>query len=348
MGAGCMRTEPNIKSGDGGQQPERDVSVASSTPGVTLAGTVCEPREGTIAAALLVSGSGPQDRDETVAGHAVFRVMAHELARVGVATLRVDDRGVGGSGGDYLASTPDQIVHDAALAWGTLRAECGRVPTGIIGHSQGCLIGALAAARTSPAFFVALSGTCERGRDALLGQHRDILESEGATPAAVVRQVSFMSGLFDIIEGTDDAGEQRRQLGRYAAENLELLRESGFVEEADEEIVAFVVDDASEWETRFLLTTDARGAFERVPCPVLAMCGENDLQVDAERSLGAIEDAVRGTGMPFRGRVLSGLNHLLQVCTRETSFAYDDLGPPDAGGAAQEVREWLDTGVLAR
>ena len=179
----------------------RQTRMPSSTPGVTLACAITTPRgrpaQGLV---VLLSGSGPQDRNQTVAGQPSFRRLRESLAECGFATASWDDRGVGDSGGDYQASNSDQLVADALECAAALREQFDpALPLFLLGHSQGALV-ATKCVVTSPAMFnglLLLAGAGRRGREVLLDQHRRICESEGWSEGDISSTLALKRAVFD-------------------------------------------------------------------------------------------------------------------------------------------------------
>ena len=162
---------------------------------MTLSGTLTIPPAKKVqAGVVLVSGSGPQDRDESLLGHKPFWVIADHFARHGIAVLRYDDRGTGRSTGDFGSATSWDFADDAKAALGNRRScpELPRVPVGVCGHSEGGMIAALVAARNMNVdFIVMLAGTGVNGEQILYSQTRLMLEAEGVPEKEIQKQVAF-------------------------------------------------------------------------------------------------------------------------------------------------------------
>ena len=160
-----------------------EVTVAHGD--VVLAGTLTVPAgPGPHPAAVLVTGRGPHDRDETLGPHRPFRLLADTLARAGVAVLRTDDRGVGGSTGSLVGATYDDLVGDGLAGVELLRSRPDVDPAqvGLIGHSEGGYLAPLAAGRGPVAFVVSLAGPAVPGTDVLVEQSRLLPGLPGVGP----------------------------------------------------------------------------------------------------------------------------------------------------------------------
>ena len=188
----------------------RDASYQSKD-GTALAGTFTVRRGGgKHPAAVMVTGTGTQDRDESLFGHKPFLVIADHLTRAGIAVLRVDDRGIGGSGGDTAATTLDDKTDDtlAGVAWLAAQPDVDPVRIGVIGHSEGGLIAPMVASRSSTpiAFIVLLAGPGLTGIEILLTQLEAQALAQGASPAQIAARLAGQRTLVEAAAaGADEA-----------------------------------------------------------------------------------------------------------------------------------------------
>src|SRR5712691_5734789 len=183
---------------------EEEVAYDNKQGHSHLVGTLTLPRSGgPFPAALLITGSGQQDRDEALMGHRPFLVLADYLTRRGIAVLRVDDRGVGGSTGEVARATTEDFAGDvlAGVAYLKTRKEIDPKRIGLIGHSEGGVIAPLCAARSRDvAFMVMLAGTGLPGEEILYRQGELILKAMGASPAVVTQQRMAQERLFAVLK----------------------------------------------------------------------------------------------------------------------------------------------------
>lgn len=303
--------------------PYQSETVTFTNPagGHKLAGTLTLPKgPGPFPAVALVSGSGPQDRDESLLGHRPFRVLADHLSRHGVAVLRYDDRGVGKSGGTFADCTSADFATDAHAAVKFLlgRPEVDPKRVGICGHSEGGLIGPMVAA-AHPAdvgFLVLLAGPGLPGDEVLKMQVRDIYRAEGMDEKGVNGLVA-LNGL--ALAGLKKPWADPRPVLAAAA--------GGPAAAAKDKWKPKPAGDP--W-MRYFVTYDPRPTLARVKCPVLALNGEKDIQVAAADNLAAIKKACPHADT----RAFPGLNHLFQPCK--------------TGGVAEyaEIETTLDPAVL--
>ncbi len=336
------------------QEPEEpypyaseEVSYANEGAGVTIAGTITYPREGgPFPAVLLISGSGPQDKNETVMGHKPFLVLSDYLTRRGIAVLRVDDRGVGGSTGDFSTSTSKDFADDvlAGIDFLSGRPEVDGGRIGLAGHSEGGIIAPMAAVWSEDvAFIVLMAGTGMNGSEILLVQNELILQANGVEEGLMQRYIGMLRLEHGILaEESDDEAARERLDGlvaeyeaNFSAEEMEKL---GINAEALGERANVYL---SPW-FRFFMRYDPAPMLERVECPVLAIGGEKDLQVEPNGNLAAIESALAAGGNPeYKVLELPGLNHLFQSCETGSPNEYATIEETISPSALEVIGDWI-------
>ena len=291
---------------------------------ISLAGTLTTPKgDGPFPTVILVSGSGPQDRDETILDHKPFAVLADHLTRAGIAVFRYDERGVGESTGTYEGATTEDFAEDVEAIFTALRKhpKVKKNRVGIIGHSEGGMVAPMIAARNrNVAFIVMMAGPGVPGKQILLTQSRAISAAEGVPEAALDLNQEIMSKVLDqvspgnaglnVIDGVFD--ELKDQLGG----------EQGNLEELSELAKTQFKQFETPW-FQFFNVYDPLPALRKVRCPVLSVIGEKDLQVDCEMNQEAIEAALKeGGNKDYRIAKLPGLNHLFQKCESGSPTEY--------------------------
>jgi fermentation-respiration switch protein FrsA (DUF1100 family) len=327
-----------------------EVSFGHGTTGAELAGTLTLPRaEGPVPGVVLVSGSGPQDRDETVFGHRPFLVLADHLTRSGIAVLRYDDRGVGASGGDFASATSRDFADDAGAAVSYLRRrpEVARDLVGIVGHSEGGLIAPMVAVEDPElAFIVLLAGPGLTGEQILYRQGELIALAGGTPPRLVEVNRATQERLFAVVREEEDVSAARTRMEAvfsdfFASLSARDLAALGVTGDPTEYASRQIDQILTPW-FRFFLTYDPVPTLRRVQIPVLALNGEKDLQVPSKENLQAIEDALRGGGnADVTARELPGLNHLFQTSATGSPSEYYGIEETMSPAALAAVTEWI-------
>lgn len=299
--------------------PVKEVTFKNEKAQVTLSGTLTLPEgNGPFPAVVLVSGSGPQDRDETIFGHKPFLVIADHLARKGIACLRYDDRGTGKSTGKHSLATTEDFAQDAQAALTFLRSQEPIDPArvGLCGHSEGGMIGPLVAEKmpTEVAFLILLAGPGISGEKVVRGQMSDFGKMQPGAEKQVEAQLELCKTLIPIAISAKSTTEAVSQM-KAAAEAFE--KDRGNTKPPAEAIKPWgtLINQLSVPWMRWFLGHDPRGTLEKVNCPVLALNGEKDLQVRPKENLAAIVDSFSGSrAQLLTFKAFPGLNHMFQHC----------------------------------
>ena len=345
---------PGVRAGE--IAAEAEITFQNDT--TTLAGTLSTPPgEGPHPAVILISGSGPQDRDgatPAIPGYHPFKLLADHLSRQGIAVLRFDDRGVGDSTGEYLEAEETAFVKDAEAAFAYLadREGIDARRIGLLGHSEGALIAAMLARREQRvAFVVSLGGPAVKGYDLLLQQARRAAEAEGLDEAEVAQVLQEQRRLFDLVlaEKWDELKSvvqeiTLRRLHDLPDEKKALIGDldAFAARRAASSVVAFRTP-----RYRFLLTHNAADDWEHVRAPVLALFGELDVQCDATRNRTALEQALqRGGNQRATIKVIPKANHLFVEARTGSMSEYLTL-PKDAfvPGLLETISDWIQNTV---
>ncbi len=301
---------------------------------ITLAGTLSLPAgDGPFPGVVFVTGSGPQDRDETVAGHKPFLVISDALVRRGIATLRIDDRGVGKSGGTAEHATTLDFVEDvrSELGWLAARPEIDKRAIGVLGHSEGGLIAPIVASKDDRArFIVMLAGPAMTGEQILYAQQALIARVGGASEAKIQRERTASEQLYKRLRVARTDAEADAAIDAFVAADPQ--------ERAEREAARKLL--RSRWLRTFLVL-DPVPYLSRVRVPVLALSGERDLQVPKD-NLPLLERAFqRGGNRDATVKLLPGINHLFQHCTTGAPGEYSTIEETFAPEALQLVTDWL-------
>lgn len=318
-----------------------EVAFPSLDPGVRLAGTLTSPPgDGRFPAVVLISGSGAQDRDESIMGHRPFAVLADRLTRSGVVVLRFDDRGVGGSGGEYADATLEDFADDAEGAWRWLRArpEIDPAAIGLLGHSEGATVAPRVATREpAVAFLVLIAPPAVPGAEILVGQVERTARAAGLAGDSVAAAVALQRRIQDLILADVPEDERVRRLDSLLAEG---------VPEKDRESTTQALDLQRRqllgpWFRSFL-RHDPATDLRRVKQPVLALWGDKDLQVPPEQNRPPLEAALAAGGnREVTARTLPGLNHLLQTADTGLPTEYARIEETLAPAALDLIARWI-------
>jgi uncharacterized protein len=356
-----MKGTFDLKRGTAAEEPpppykQEEVKIING--GITLAGTLTLPASaGPHPVVVLVTGSGAQNRDEEVFGFKVFKLLADHLTRAGLAVLRCDDRGVGGSTGSTPESTTADFAEDvlAEMKFLKARPDIDRARIGLIGHSEGGIVAPMVATRSSDvAFIVLLSGPALTGEKIMLAQGELLGRAEGRTPEQIKANARVQQELFTAArenKGWEQAllavkVEARAAIAQMPdAQRKAIPDVERVINMQAESQVAFV---RSPW-FRYFLDYDPAPTLARVTCPVLAVFGERDLQVPLEANRAVMEEiAKKGVSRDFSIKVIPGANHLYQAATTGSASEYGRLKKEFVPGFADTVLAWLTSHTKAR
>ena len=324
-----------------------EVRFENTRAGIVLAGTLTLPRaESIFPAVILISGSGPQNRDEEVFGHKPFLVLSDHLTRNGIAVLRFDERGIGNSEGDFNTANSLDLASDveSALKYLLTRKEINHEQTGLIGHSEGGIIAPMVANNSENVdFIVLLAGTGVRGDRLILMQQELLLRANGIDEQDIELAQIFTEGSFQIIFQNENTAMLQTELTDYYKQNQDNIPNSLKPQGMDfEEIINLQVAQLTSPWMVFFLKYDPVPALEKVKCPVLAINGEKDLQVPPEINLEAIRSAIRkGGNKNVTVRELPGLNHMFQECETGTPNEYSVIEQTFSPSALTEITDWI-------
>ena len=321
-----------------------DVTYENEVDALTLAGTLTTPKgDGPFPAAILISGSGSQNRNEELLGHKPFLVIADYLTRNGIAVLRFDDRGVGESTGEFETSNSADFAKDVAAAVDFLKTQtkidAGKI--GLVGHSEGGLIAPmLAANREDVAFIVMMAGPGVDGMEILKSQSQAILQATDETAALLEANMEFYSAIEKLI----DAENQLTAESITAASDDVLANiEDEAVREQMQAAVQPTVDTLTGPWMNFFIQYDPEPTLKQVKCPVLAINGEKDLQVLVDLNLDAIEKSLQeGGNTNFEIVRMPNMNHLFQETDGDGSPAeYGNIEETFSPKALKVISDWI-------
>lgn len=302
----------------------------------TLSGTLTIPKkEGKFPCVVLISGSGPQNRDEELLGHKPFLIIADYLTRKGFAVLRYDDRGFGKSTGNFATATTEDFATDANACVNYLKSRKDITSVGLIGHSEGGLIAPMVASNNNDvAFIVLLAGPGMKGIDLLRLQAKEIGKVNGMSVAQLSKSDSLNEKLYTLMVSNKDSVTIINEINKaYSSYNGKPATES--------EIASLYGQLSSPWFKYFLLTNPAN-YLDKVTCPVLAINGTLDLQVPAKENLSEIEKSLKLAGNKnYKIVSLKGLNHLFQKTKTGNPSEYATIEETFNQKALEEIGDWI-------
>jgi pimeloyl-ACP methyl ester carboxylesterase len=326
---------------------EEEVTYENKEAGITLTGTLTLPLgKSSFPAVLLITGSGPQDRNETVFGHRPFLVLADYLTRQEIAVLRVDDRGVGRSTGDFSQATSKDFASDALAGVVYLKTlkEINPKQIGLIGHSEGGLIAPMVAVKSPDiAFIILMAGTGLTGEEILYLQGALISRAMGVKEEDIAKNRQLNEKIFSlIIEAKDDKIIEEKLRQMFMTDWAELNEEEKkAIGDPEVYLNAQLQSLLSPW-FKFFLTYDPKSTLNKVKCPVLAINGEKDLQVPPKENLNAIEAAlVAGGNKNFTVIEFPGLNHLFQTAQTGVPAEYVKIEETISPEVLKIVGDWI-------
>ena len=308
-----------------GPFPYTTEEVSFSNGDAVLKGTLTMPADcdRKTPVLVMVTGSGLQNRDEELFGHKPFAVIADAFARAGIATLRYDDRGFGESTGDVVLCTTEDLKNDALAGVKLLRDRFERV--GVIGHSEGGTIALMLAGERQVDFAVSLAGMIVSGAETLLAQNRRAFESAGLPESEVEAFARLLSDTFTAI---------RTRAPLPSADNYDIT-------DALRKNYAALPSFRTPY-MEFFLGLDLSASLSGITCPVMALNGTKDTQVQCDRNIAALE-----AGLPSNSRSViraeDGLNHLFQHCVTGEVSEYKNIEETFSPEVLSEMIAWIKT-----
>ena len=309
-----------------GPFPYATEEVSFSNGDAVLKGTLTMPADcdRKTPVLVMVTGSGLQNRDEELFGHKPFTVITDAFARAGIATLRYDDRGFGESTGDVVLCTTEDLKNDALAGVKLLRDRFERV--GVIGHSEGGTIALMLAGERQVDFAVSLAGMIVSGAETLLAQNRRAFESAGLPESEVEAFARLLSDTFTAI---------RTRAPLPSADNYDIT-------DALRKNYAAALPSFRTPYMEFFLGLDLSASLSGITCPVMALNGTKDTQVQCDRNIAALE-----AGLPSNSRSViraeDGLNHLFQHCVTGEVSEYKNIEETFSPEVLSEMIAWIKT-----
>ncbi|MDT8302533.1 MAG: alpha/beta fold hydrolase [Sedimentisphaerales bacterium] len=317
---------------------EEEVVFKNIPAGIKLAGTLTIPEgPGPFPVIITISGSGSQDRNSNFFEHKPFWVIADYLARLGIAVLRYDDRGVGGSTNSETEATTADLAGDVIAAVSFLMDHPDIDPNriGLIGHSEGGIIAPMVATEIENiALMVLLAGPGVPGSKILLDQNEDIYRAQRAPESVIELRLTYLSRIFEILQDYPDNEEAKEKIGQAF---IQTYGQSLSREELNTEAEAWT----SRW-LRFFILYDPGPTLEQVTCPILALFCERDIQVDANENLPVMESILAEAGhTDYLVEKLPELNHLFQTAQTGVIEEYAQIEETFSPIALDLIGAWI-------
>ncbi len=338
--------------------PYKQEEVTFLNDGITFAGTLTLPEyAGKHPAVILISGSGPQNRDEEIVGMKPFKMLADYFTRNGIAVLRYDDRGVGETLKEISVneSTTDNFAGDvfAAVKFLKTRSDINTKQIGLMGHSEGGIIAPLVASRNPDdiAFIICMAGTGVNGKEILLEQSKLIMRAEGETDDEISEKIAIMRHIIETVQSGTGIDELLAEgITSLMAEYEKMTdeqkssipkKEKWAEQSASRQIYAY----QSSW-MKYFMAYDPAPALEKVKCPVLLLFGGLDLQVSPAQNERPMVDALtRGGNKDFQVKVFPDANHLFQKAITGGVSEYSKLPKEFLPGFLEFIGEWIQKRV---
>lgn len=301
---------------------------------------------------ILITGSGRQDRDETIFDHKPFAVIADYLTKKGFAVLRVDDRGAGKSTGDFSKSTTADFALDVEehIRYAKTLAMIDTTKIGLLGHSEGGLIAPMVAARNkSVAFIILMAGPGIEIAELMAVQNEMVLKSAGISQQAIDAYIPLYKQLMKtiiVMDKKEDAILTSKSIVKEwfdkTDKNLVKLTTNISTEADIDKFATSMAETLSTNWWKFFAAYNPQPNLQKVKCPVLALNGSADIQVPAAVSIKGIETALKkGGNKHFVTKQFEGLNHLFQKCNKCTVQEYGELETTIEGEVLETIGNWL-------
>ena len=319
---------------------EEEIVFKNTKDNISLSGTLSLPKDKTnFPTVVLISGSGPQNRNSEIFGHQSFWVIADYLTRQGIGVLRYDDRGTAESEGDFSTATSFDFAEDvrAAVSYLKSRKDISPNKIGLMGHSEGGIIAPIVASEANTVnFIVLLAGPGLPGKELMLLQKATI-EKAGQVPPPIINQgQEVMGGAYNrVINATPDDQTLKDSLTAYFRDSYDNLI-------PEDQLHSLVQQISSPWMMNFI-KHDPAPILQKVTVPVLALNGEKDLQVPPQENLAAIEAALKkGGNTDFTTKEFPNLNHLFQNCETGLVNEYGNIEETFSEEVLSEITKWIN------
>ena len=328
-----------------------EVTIENKIANITLAGTLTLPtKEGKYPVVVLITGSGPQNRDEELMGHKPFLVLSDYLTRNGIGVLRCDDRGTFASKGDFAKATTFNFATDveSSVDYLKTRPEIDQKHIGLIGHSEGGIIAPIVAVKDKDvSFIVLMAGTGVLGSELLIRQQEAIGRASVMKDEDLKIVAELNAHIYKMVDEIQNTDTLKTKITNYLLANSKELPDLKIPEgkTVNDFIDMQLAQLMTPWMLNFIRYNPAP-MLEKVKCAVLAINGDKDLQVDSKINLPAIENALKkGGNKKFTIKELPGLNHLFQECKTGLPAEYATIEQTISPVALETIAKWIKTTI---
>lgn len=325
-----------------------DIIFKNKKANIDLAGTLTLPNTSEVfPVVVMISGSGPQDRNQEIMGHKPFLVISDYLTKNGIGVLRFDDRGTALSKGDFASSTTADFATDveAVVNYLKTRSEINKKQIGLIGHSEGGVIAPMVASKSKDiAFIILLAGVGMPGDELLLLQQRYLIDAMGVSEEVQKAMIDLNTNAFALIKKSSNNSTLKPELSNTLKLGLEnIFKAQGVDQNIDDQMVDAQLNQfISPW-MQYFIKYDPASALSKVNCLVLALNGSKDLQVPPKENLSAIKNAlIKADNKDYTIKELPELNHLFQESTTGMPQEYEQIEQTFSPVALSEMLQWIN------
>lgn len=323
------------------------ITIQNKKAKVSIEGTLTLPQgEGPFSCVILISGSGPQDRNSEILMHPSFWVIADYLTRHGIAVFRYDERGVGKSTGNFSASTSYDFADDLLIVFRNLQKnkKLNKNQIGVAGHSEGGLVGAMVAAKNKNiSFYISLAGPAVRGSEILLEQSKQLFIVSGKEKEYVEFEYAFRKKIFDLFHSISDSRKFAEAMRDYFEKSMVEIGEEKSKEHNISKAFAemWIMQLSSPWMKEFM-SIEPANYLKKIKCPVLVMLGEKDFQVPYYQNLPVYEKVFSESKHPnYTLLKILQLNHLFQTANTGSISEYGRIEETFSPIALEAMKDWI-------
>lgn len=347
------RTQTEVKKVKRPQEPKppfdydiEEITFVNQKDKITLGGTFTSPKSDNFPVVILISGSGQQDRNSEILGHKPFWVIADYLTKNGIGVLRVDDRGIGQSGGDFNTSTSFDFATDVESAIAFIKTKKGvnHKKIGLIGHSEGGMIAPIVASKDKNInFIVLLAGPGIPCDELLIEQTYLIAKVSGASENEIAETQKTNKQIYDLVK-SDKSNEELKSGLENIFTNL-FKNDPSFInlnETEKNQLINQQIESVSyPWFKNFLRFKPEE-YLKKVKCPVLVLNGENDLQVPPKSNMLGIKNALdKGGNKKVTLKEYPKLNHLFQESETGSTDEYGAIEQTFSPTVLTDIKDWI-------